>query len=100
MRADIRVREMKKKRTGRDAVLQLRQEMLKLVSAYNAVGMFQAAASTQVMVISLNKFEEEHVITNMAWPPRLVKRDGMTVICPAEDDGTADSLFALHKEYV
>lgn len=87
------------KRTGRDAVLKLHSEMLKLVTAYNAVGMFEDAAGAQKMAMALNQFEEDHVITNMAWPPRLVKRDDMIVICPSEDDGTAQSLFCLHKDY-
>lgn len=90
---------MAKKRSGYDAVMKMHQDFLTLVSAYNAVGMFEEAANAQRMAIALNEFEERHIITNMAWPPRLVKLDEMRVIAPAHDEGHAGSLHGLHKDY-
>lgn len=55
------------------AVLQMRDQFLALVHAYNAVGEYGDAADAQVMAVALNKFEEDHVITDMEWPPRLIK---------------------------
>jgi hypothetical protein len=60
-----------KKQSGRDAVLKMRDEFLLLVAAYNAVGEYKDAQGAQVMAIVLNDFEDNHVITNMEWPPRV-----------------------------
>lgn len=87
---------MAKKRTGYDAVIQMHRDFLKLVTAYNAVGMFDSAAKAQQMAISLHEFEEAEIITNMMWPPRLVDDNGMKIIAPADPSG---SNFGLHKDY-
>lgn len=58
------------KRTGTDAVIQIRDEFLQLVSAYNTVGEYKNAQDAQAMAIALNLFENAHIITEIAWPPR------------------------------
>lgn len=56
--------------TGRDAVLKMRDEFLQLVTAYNAVGEYSDAADAQAMAVALHKFENDHRITHIAWPPK------------------------------
>jgi len=60
--------------TGMEAVRKMRDEFLQLVTAYNAVGEYTDAADAQAMAVLLNKFEDEHTIANIAWPPRV--KDG------------------------
>lgn len=56
---------------GRGAVLKLRDELLQLVTAYNTVGSYKHAAKAQAIAVALNTFEDEVIIINMAWPPRI-----------------------------
>lgn len=57
--------------TGAKAVLTMRDEFLQLVTAYNAIGQYKQAAEAQAMAVALNAFEDEHAITDIAWPPRV-----------------------------
>ena len=68
------IREMReqKKRSGMDAVLQMRDEFLQFVAAYNKVGDYRSAMDAQVMSIALHKFEEDHGITTVLWPPNVI----------------------------
>lgn len=83
---------MKTKRTGRDAVLKMRDDMLKLVACYNAVGAYDDAASAQKMAQALHAFEDRHIITNMAWPPHVVKDADGPMIAPADPAHGLDGL--------
>lgn len=56
---------------GRGAVLKLRDELLQLVSAYNAIGSYEHAQKAQTIAVALNKFEDDVIITHMEWPPRI-----------------------------
>lgn len=56
---------------GRDAVLKLRDELLQLVTAYNAVGSYKHAQKAQAIAVALHEFENDVIITHMAWPPRI-----------------------------
>lgn len=60
------------KLSARDVVLKLRDEMLQLVNVWNAVGEYQDAADAQALAVILHQFEEGHMLTDMAWPPRLL----------------------------
>lgn len=62
--------------TGRDAVLAMRDDFKTLVNAYNAINEYADALDAQAMVIALNKFEDDHHITNMLWPARIEMVDG------------------------
>lgn len=66
------------KATGGKAVLRMRDEFLQLVTAYNATGNYSGAIEAQAVAILLNKFEDEHNITMIAWPAR-VQGDGYDV---------------------
>jgi hypothetical protein len=56
---------------GRTAVLKLRDELLQLVAAYNAVGAYKHAQKAQAMAVALNEFEDTVIITHMLWPPHI-----------------------------
>lgn len=65
-------------------VIEMRDDFLLLVQAFNSVHDFRAAIEAQSMVIALNKFEDDHDITQIAWPPRL-DEDGDLAQPDAED---------------
>jgi len=75
--------------------MQMHRDFLKLVAAYNAVGMFNAATNAQNMAVALHQFESDHIITNMQWPPRLVERNGMKIIAPVDEEC---SIYGLHRD--
>lgn len=54
-------------------VLKMRDEFLQLVTVYNSVGLYEHAADAQAMAVALHRFECDHDITQMKWPPRLVQ---------------------------
>lgn len=56
---------------GRTAVLKLRDELLQLVTAFNAVGSYKHAAKAQAIAVALHDFEDEVIITHMVWPPHV-----------------------------
>lgn len=72
------------KRTGAEVVLKMRDEMLKLVACYNAIGAYEDAARAQTMAQALHKFEGALILTNMAWPPRIVGDAGSVRIKEAD----------------
>lgn len=67
----------KVRRSGSDALLQMRDEFIALVSAYNGVGEHQDALDAQAIVAALAEFEDNHMLADVGWP---------AVVCP--DDGT------------
>jgi hypothetical protein len=75
---------------GRGAVLKLRNELLQLVAAYNAVGSYKHAAKAQAMAVALHDFEDAVIITHMAWPPR-VEHDEHGAFIPDLDGKPVDT---------
>lgn len=59
--------------SGGAAVMRMRDEFLQLVTAWNAMGNYSSAADAQAMAIALNKFEDDHNITSIEWPPRVAE---------------------------
>lgn len=59
--------------SGCDAVTRMRDEFLQLVTAWNATGHYRSAADAQAMAVALDKFENDHIITSMEWPARVVE---------------------------
>lgn len=62
--------------TGSQAVLRMRDDFVRLVSAYNETGCYPQAQEAQELVIALNRFEDRHVLTEMQWPPATHMVDG------------------------
>lgn len=60
------------KSTASMAVRQMRDEFLSLVTAYNAVGLYENAHAAQAMAIMLHKFEDAHNLMDMAWPADII----------------------------
>lgn len=56
--------------TAGERVLQMRDDFMLLVAAYNEAHQFEHAQEAQALVIALHKFEDEHDITRVAWPPK------------------------------
>lgn len=67
--------EVPAQRSGSEAVIQMRDEFLQLVAAYNAIGEYRKAMDAQSMAIELNKFEDDHHITEIVWPPKVIKEE-------------------------
>ena len=61
---------MNDKPTAAQRVLAMRDDFLILVDAYNKIWRYDHALDAQAMVIALDKFEDEHNITDVAWPPQ------------------------------
>lgn len=59
------------KPTGGEAVLRMRDEFVKLAQCYLEMHQYADAQRAAAMAESLTKFEDEHIITNIEWPPRV-----------------------------
>lgn len=55
--------------TAEERVIQMRDDFLLLVAAYNSIGEYADALDAQTIAMALNKFEDDHNITEIAWPP-------------------------------
>jgi len=60
------------KPNGSQAVRGMRDDFVKLVTAYNHVGLYEHARNAQKMVVILHQFEERHNLMPLAWPPVLI----------------------------
>lgn len=58
-------------RTVSERVLAMRDDFVELVGAFNAAHDFETAADAQLLVVALNKFEDDHDLTQIAWPPSI-----------------------------
>lgn len=60
----------------RRLVLDMRDVFLTMVTGFNTVGAYEAAASAQTMAVALHTFECKHNITGLAWPLEVVREEG------------------------
>ena len=70
--------------TAAARVCAMRDDMLFMVEAFNNVGEYERAFEAQAIVIALNKFENDHDITQIAWPPRRDPDDPSDLARPPE----------------
>ncbi len=59
--------------TGGTAVLQMRDMFAQLAACYLEMREYAEARDAASMAEALEKFEEQHNITNIEWPPRVEK---------------------------
>ncbi len=57
--------------TGGVAVLRMRDDFVKLAQCYLQMHQYADAGRATALAEALNKFEDEHIITNIEWPPRV-----------------------------
>lgn len=70
---------------GTEVVCRMRDDFLKLVTAYNIVHQFDEAVEAQAIAIALHKFEDEHDISMMRWPAQVIEVDGRPEIADVDD---------------
>jgi hypothetical protein len=56
--------------TAQERVLRMRDDFILLVSAYNEAHLFVEACGAQKIAMVLHQFENEEILTDVAWPPR------------------------------
>ena len=57
------------KQTGTEAVMRMRNEFVQLAQCYLVMGDFGAAREATNMAEALTKFEAQHNMTAIEWPP-------------------------------
>jgi hypothetical protein len=67
----------------------MRDDFLMLVNALNAGGDYRHASEAQSMVIALTKFEDDHNVTDVAWPPVADPEGGLLWVGDDSADDTA-----------
>lgn len=64
------------KQTASARILQMREDFLLLVAAFNQGREYREAADAQAMAIALTAFEDDHDLDNVEWPPVGDSEDG------------------------
>lgn len=58
--------------TGASVILKMRDDFIQLAQCYLAMREYDGALHATDMAQRLEKFENEHIQTNMEWPARLI----------------------------
>lgn len=76
--------------TGGEAVLIMRDQFAQLAKCYLEMHSYDQARDATAMAEALQKFEDQHIITNIDWPPKIEKDEYGRAMLAGNPDTVVD----------
>lgn len=65
----------KSEHSASEVLIAMKNGLLMMVHCYNVVGLYEHAQHAQTLALAVHRFEADHNLTQMGWPPQVVDGD-------------------------